>query len=236
MKEGLNFLKQKFNPDQRDPKVDALIVLDCRPEQIARNRSEINKDTKAYIGPLFPGIFKTLEHFEHVYTSFPEGRIIKSTIEIGDKTVKELERELKGGKIQVGSYAKSMMESKDFITTKKTESIDLIILKVRDLGLGEEPTTDQIYQKIQELGLELCPAEVGPQYRLQNIDQPLEESFSIGMKQISVSDSRPSDGRPNVFRLGRNEDGLLLGARIARPSSQWDLDEQCVFRLRPHNS
>ncbi|MEK7508450.1 MAG: hypothetical protein AAB568_01190 [Patescibacteria group bacterium] len=212
--------------DQRDPKTDAPIVFECEPNQIAWNQKDINDKTKAYVGPLFANIFQTLKHLEHLYTSFPEGKIVKNTIEIGGKTKAELEKELKAGNFQVGSYAKSMMESKDFVTTKKMELADLIRLKVGDLGLNH-PTTDQIYKKIQELGLELCPAEVGPQYRLQYTDQPLNEYLYIGMKQITGS-----GGRPDVFVLSRGGDGLWLDGSWAEPGARWNSVSTFVFRLR----
>ncbi|MFH1430772.1 MAG: hypothetical protein ABIG71_04655 [Candidatus Uhrbacteria bacterium] len=51
--------------DQRNPKEDAPIVLNCTPDQIATNKDEITEDTKAYIGPLFSGIFDLLPSSGH---------------------------------------------------------------------------------------------------------------------------------------------------------------------------
>ena len=80
---------------QRDPLKDAPIVFDCRLDQIAHNQSEINKNTKAYIGELYSGIFDQLKDVEHIYTSFPEGKIVQKEITIGGKTAKELAKEIK---------------------------------------------------------------------------------------------------------------------------------------------
>ena len=213
--------------DKRDPKTDAPIVFECEPNQIAWNQAKVNENTKAYVGPLFANIFQTLKHMEHLYTSFPEGRIVKSTIEIGGKSKEELEKELKANKIQISNYAKEMLKHKDFTTAKKLESTDMVRLKVGDLGLSQNPTTDQIYEKIKELGLELCPAEVGPQYCLQYINQPNVEFLYIGMKQITNS-----AGNPSVFGLGRDEDGLWLSSSWTRPGFQWHHGSTLVFRLR----
>ncbi|MCX6779460.1 MAG: hypothetical protein NTU97_04540, partial [Candidatus Magasanikbacteria bacterium] len=47
------------------------------------------------------------------------------------------------------------------------------------------PTTEDIYKRAEELGLKLCPAEVGIFYILQNNDQPISEHLNIGMEPIS---------------------------------------------------
>ena len=215
----------------RNPEEDMPIVFECKKEQIAHNPSEIQEGTKAYAGPLMPGIFNAVqEHgIEHIYTSFPEGRIRKESVEIGGKDAKELIREMREKKINISSYAEDMMKSSDFTTQKKAESETLIRLKVGDLGFpgGVYPTTDEVYRRIEELGLELCPAETGPHYRLQHLDQPMNDWFRIGMKQITGR-----DGSPRVFDLGRSGGGLWLSGRWTDPADQWGPDGEFAFRLR----
>ncbi|MCL5407441.1 MAG: hypothetical protein M1429_03025 [Patescibacteria group bacterium] len=212
---------------KRDPKVDAPIVFECSPEEIAWSQTEIRNDTKAYVGPLFPGIFTKLSNFEHIYTSFPEGKIRQSELEIGGKTAAELENELKEKKININSYAKDMLHSPDFTTLANSEQIDLVRLKVRDLGFTQNPTTDQIYARAEELGLELCPAEVGPYQRLKDEDQPLGDYYSIAMKQIT-----DRYGYPRVFDLYCIEGGLWLADSWARPADKWGPVRGLMFRLR----
>ncbi|KKR07242.1 MAG: hypothetical protein UT32_C0014G0001 [Parcubacteria group bacterium GW2011_GWC2_39_14] len=212
--------------ETRDPKADAPLVFDCEPNQIARGQSEINENTKAYIGSLFPNIFQTLKHIEHLYTTFPEGRIVRNTIDIGGQTKEELADEMKRQNIHIFDYAQSMLDSENFTTAEKPEPADLVRLKVRDLNLAN-PTTDNIYQKAKELGLELCPAEVGPRYRLQYTNQPAGEYLYIAMKQIT-----DSGGNPNVFGLSRDDDGLCLHFYWAGPAREWLSDREIVFRIR----
>lgn len=199
--EGFGYSKDprvKEIRDQRDPLQDAPILFDCEPNQIAHHQTEVNKGTLAYIGPLYPNIFQELTNLEHIYTEFPEGRIQKYHIEIGGKTAEELERELTEKNIQVSDYARSMMNSPDFTTTKEPEQADLIRLKVKDLGFPDGATTDQIYAKAEKMGLELCPPETGPHLRLKLDNQPQDDYFWVGMKQIAAS-----DGDPRVFHLRR---------------------------------
>lgn len=215
--------------DRRDPKADAPVVLDCKSEEIAYSTGDVDDNAKAYIGELEPAIFHLLQQnrIEHAYTSFPEGKIRRLSLEIGGKSSKQLETELKAKSINISEYSRDMMRSKDFSTEKSSEQIELVRLKVRDLGFKNGATTEEIYRKAEELGLELCPAEVGPQLRLKYIDQPEGEWLYVAMKQIS-----DRDGSPHVFELERFGGDLWLGGDWAEPRSGWGPDDEFVFRLR----
>lgn len=149
---------------------------------------------------------------------------IWKTIEIGGKTKKQLEKEL--DKFNVSEYAKAIMNHKDFTVQKKVESINLVRLTVRELGFMNFATTDQIFQKASELGLELCPAEVGPHLRFIYTDQPIGEWFSIAMEPIS-----DPDGRPGVFDLKRRGDGVWLSSFWAEPGDRWNPGGGIVFQV-----
>src|SRR3989338_9869010 len=150
----------------------------------------------------------------------------KFTAKIGKDTIQFLE-ELVSKQINISDYAQDMLKSKDFAYLKKSEGVQLIRISVADLGFDRGATTDQVYGRAQSLGLELCPAEVGPHYRLKYIDQPLNEWFWIAMKQITER-----NGNPGVFDLVRDEDGLWLTNNWAKPENRWNSDYKFVFRLR----
>lgn len=230
---------------RRDPKEDAPVVLDCDPGEIAWNRHEVSTHTKAYIGPLFPGIFEEFSGLEHIYTSFPEGKITRDEVVIGTKDRKELLEAMKKQGINISSYAREMIESPDFMPTQSglggikrllkgerspiTETVDIVRLKVRNFGFTNFPTTTELFAKAEEFGLELCPAEVGPQYRLQQTDQPMEDWFYIGMKPLVAS------GDPSVFKLAHAGHGLWLSLDWAGPDYLWRLDDEFVFRFRKNS-
>ncbi|MCL4415301.1 MAG: hypothetical protein M1450_01945 [Patescibacteria group bacterium] len=229
----------------RNSEQDMLTIFDCEPSQIAKSVREINEHTTAYVGKLEPGIFNQLQRYniEHVYTSFPEGKIRFDTVTIGGKNLSQLQQELSESGINVSFYAESMMRSRDFTMSKNRHEIDLVRLKIRDMNfldpadfdqevytsqLIRDPTTDQIYTRAKELGLELCLPEVGPNYRLQYKDQPMNEWLYVGMKPIAGS-----NGYPSVFKLERNTDGLwLYHSRWARPGNTWIPRDEVVFGLR----
>ena len=230
---------------RRDPIEDAPVVLDCDPGEIAWNRHEVSTHTKAYIGPLFPGIFEEFSGLEHIYTSFPEGKITRDEVVIGTKDRKELLKAMKEQGINISSFAQEMIESPDFMPAQSglsgiqrlfkgerspiSEIVDIVRLKVRDFGFTNYPTTTELFAKAEEFGLELCPAEVGPQYRLQQTDQPMDDWFYIGMKPLVAS------GFPRVFRLEHDSFGLWLDFRWARPDRSWSLVREFVFRFRKNS-
>jgi hypothetical protein len=211
----------------RNHKEDASIMLDCRPEEIAWNQREIKPGTKAYIGPLFPGIFET--NIEHICSKFPETPIRKFGLEIGGCTVEELVQQLHDNKVILVDNFEDKLHSQDFTTLKNPEQIDLVRLKVRNLFSDENThTLNEIYRKAKEFGLELCPAEVGPDLRLKYMNQPMEELIYIATKQIAGR-----DGDLSLFSLGRWDERLYLGGYYwSYRTEKWKPDTELVFRLR----
>ncbi len=256
-------IRSKRNPDEDMP-----IVFGCTREQIAKSAKDINAETKAYVGPLEPGIFdRLLANLEHIYTSFPEGKIRRETVEIGGIDFKQIAKELEGklnivdtltwekageileqartGSVQLSSdtieflsqlferqinvsgYALDMVKNPEFTTSPTPTKKDTVGLSVKALGLTGTPTTDQVYVRADELGLELCPAEVGLHKRIQNTKQPMRDWEYIAMKTISGR-----NGDPDVFELGRNGDGLWLFDNWAKPGYRWNPGNVLVFCLR----
>jgi hypothetical protein len=120
-----------------------------------------------------------------------------------------------------------LMASKDFTTLGNSEEMRTVRLSVRDLGFESDATTDQIYARAKELGLELCPAETGPAYRLATPNQAMHETTLVAMKQITGQ-----GGNPGVFSVYRNPSGRWLDAFDASPGSGWDAGYRFLFRLR----
>ncbi|MFH0804479.1 MAG: hypothetical protein V1896_02670 [Candidatus Zambryskibacteria bacterium] len=208
--------------EKRNIKEDVPVVLGCKPEEIATKKSEVNENTKAYIGKLFPNIFKT--KIDQIFTSFPEGKIQRYQTQIGGKNKKELKSELEEKKIFVSDYAKYLLNSKDFKTSETQENLNLVRLTVKDLGFPNGATIEEIYKRAEDFGLELCPAEVGPHLRLSYSGA---DWMFIAMKQIT-----DRDGSPDVFSLSEDGDELKLGTSDASPGRRWRGSSRFVFLLR----
>ncbi len=208
---------------QRNPETDASVVFECSPGQIAHNAEEINENTKAYVGKLESGIFDQIQKYgiEHIYTKFPEGKIQRYNIEIGGKAKDQLKKEMKAKNIYVSDYADDLLEKIE--TLKQAESTGLIRITVKDLGFPGGATTDQVYKRAKELGLELCPAETGPHLRLQYSGK---EWILVAIKQMAGR-----GGRPGVFGLSWVGDRLELRGG-AGSGHRWSPGSKFVFRLR----
>lgn len=222
----------------RKPKEDAPIVFECDPSEIAWKPEDINEKTRAYVGSLFKGIFQ--KNIENIYTSFLEEKISKFEANLGDMAkagiISKLERRKKSegsDKIYISDDAESMMKKDEFFVLDKKEQAQFVKIKVKDLGFPNRATTEEIYKKAEDLGLELCPPETGPKIRLDykkifKREQSRGEYFWIAMKQIA-----DADGPPYVFSLSRRSGGQAwLSGHWAKPGSGWFTDDEFVFRFR----
>jgi hypothetical protein len=87
-----------------------------------------------------------------------------------------------GMKIDV--WANEILDKVAFTGAKGVTEVELVVCSVADLGFKDQATRRSIYARARDLGLHLCPPEVGPQLRLQYADQSNEESLLIAMDPI----------------------------------------------------
>ena len=211
----------------RNKEADMSVIFECRPDQIAQGVSKINENTRAYLGEWNPTILKTVRNYPnitHLYESFPDKAIFLKTIET-DPTIqsqKQAEAKLKEQSIYLSPYGNDLLNKTEFSTHRET--YELVRFTVAQLGFPNGATTEQIYKKAEESGLDLCPAEVGTHLRLS---YPGKEWMTVAMKQITGL-----DGFPSVFNLGRDGFMLKLDAYHAWPEDWWNADYQFVFLLR----
>ena len=104
--------------------------------------------------------------------------------------------------------------------------LDLVILSVAELGFGEATPRDKIYARAKELGLELCPAEVGPALRLAYPNQPYVEWLRIAMDPIP-----DSGGDLGVFGVDRDSGDPWLSGCYGVPGYLWNPGYRFVFVL-----
>ncbi len=150
---------------------------------IAWSLERVSDTTRIYIGKLEPGIFDQLpDSLESIYTSFPEGEIYFEDLEIGGKNAQELKELMAARELDGNVTAMTLLESYDFATLKTPKTLKLACFAVTDLGFRDETDVNEIFDRAQELGLELCPAEVCIYYLLQRQDQLKHPYIHVGMK------------------------------------------------------
>ncbi|MCC6639266.1 hypothetical protein IT409_01760 [Candidatus Falkowbacteria bacterium] len=167
------------------------------------------------------------EIWDNIEAKIESGEIEGIELTIGGKTKVQLETSFKDKKIYITSHAQDMLNSKDFATSAKPEQLNLVKLSVKDLGFPNGATYKEICDKANELGLDLCPAEVGPHLRLQDDTQSMGDYYNIAMKPIS-----DRDGGPNIFRLFQVGDDLWLHSDHGRPDVRYYADDPFVFVSR----
>lgn len=128
--------------------------------------------------------------------------------------------------IEVSDWSFDVMRRPAFTLASQEATVDLAIVSVGEFGFTKATPLRDIHARAIELGLQLCPAEVGPQLRLQFPDQPRDGYLRVAME--AITDSR---GRPVLFYLG-HADGRWLEADWGRPDSTWSLDCRFVFVLQ----
>lgn len=134
------------------------------------------------------------------------------TITMGNyRTVYALRDALRQRQIWIGDLAAEMLRLPTFTLSSAHTSVDLSVTKVSQLGLGSNGASfAEIHAHATEVGLDLCPPDVGPQLRLQYPDQKLGEYLLIGMAPLPTA-----NGSDACFLVGNGGAGLFIIGRSA---------------------
>jgi hypothetical protein len=76
-----------------------------------------------------------------------------------------------------------------FALSRTRTEVDLVVVSAFELGFGKQGASlKDIYARAKSLGFALCPPEVGPQLRIQYLEQPPGEVLHIAMEPIAKYD------------------------------------------------
>jgi hypothetical protein len=131
-------------------------------------------------------------------------------------------------RMHIGDTADEILGRPAFPFSRTKIELDLVVVTAADLGfpMGATPVAE-IYGRAMQFGLELCPAEVGPQLRLQYVNQPVGEFLHIAMVPIATYHGNPVD-----LTVGNGGAGLLLVGGDASPDLMLHSKVKFVF-VRP---
>jgi hypothetical protein len=148
------------------------------------------------------------------------------TIKLGTglKSADDFRQAFKASGMKLGDWASDVLGKPEFVVSDKETELDLVVVTVKNLGFKNGATREKIYARAKELGLDLCPPEVGPQLRLQYQNQPNGEWILIGMDPI-----RYSDGYLHVFHVEHDDSELWLYSDYDRPGCVWDAGDRFAF-------
>lgn len=152
--------------------------------------------------------------------------LIWKTIKIGTgpKTAGDFTKAIKKKKMIIDKFGADILNRSKLTTAKREKEIDLVMLTLAQLGFKNGAELNKIYAKAKKLGLKLCPPEVGPQLRLQYIDQPKGEWVVFGMKPI-----RDSEGNLCVFGVGCDDFEQLWLGGFFNPEPIWKAGSRWAF-------
>jgi hypothetical protein len=172
------------------------------------------------------GVDRLLDGKLKLVEAHPREFAVWKTVKLGlHKSPKDYRAAIKSAKMKIGDWGDDILGR---ISCSQVEvDIDLVVLSVGDLGFKGSARYADICSKGVELGLELCPAEVGPALRLQYGDQPRDEWLRIAMEAIT-----DRDGDRSIFLVEHDSDVLWLGANRGHPDDVWDAGPRFVFARR----
>jgi hypothetical protein len=122
---------------------------------------------------------------------------------------------LDAAQIKIGDAADEILGRPAFPYARTKTDVELAVLSAADLGVESESSSlADMYKRARQVGLELCPAEVGPQLRLDYRNQPLGEALHIAMEPVATY-----SGDPTILALANWGTGLLLIGSDGRSQS-----------------
>jgi hypothetical protein len=153
---------------------------------------------------------------------------VQITITLGTYTGVDAHRDaLDLARVKIGDSADEILGRPAFPYARTRTDVELAVLSAADLGVeSDQSSLAEVYQRAREAGLELCPAEVGPQLRSDYRNQPLGEALDIAMEPVATY-----SGDPTILTLVNWGTGLLLIGRDGRPESMVFRKSRFVFAL-----
>ena len=134
---------------------------------------------------------------------------------------------LDAAKIKIGDAADEILGRPAFPYAREKTVVELTVVSAAELGVeSDESSLSDVYERARQVGLELCPAEVGPQLRLDYHNQPLGEALDIAMEPVATY-----GGDPTILTLVNWGTGLVLIGRDGRSESKVNRISRFVFAV-----
>jgi hypothetical protein len=145
------------------------------------------------------------------------------TVALGNlESSQDLIRDLRARGCRINNLAGDILQS--IAVAPSETAIELVNVSVADLGFKEGATRKQVYTTAKNFGLSLVPAEVGPQLRLQYMEQQPNEWLAIGTDPIA---DLASDFA--LLHLTRYRDSQWLCGEHDRANEIWQPEKRWVF-------
>ena len=125
----------------------------------------------------------------------------------------------------IGNSAGEILARPTFTLRGAKTNVELFTVSAAELGFKTDTASlADIFARAKQLGFGLAAAEVGPQLRLQYIDQPIGEFLIIGMEPI-----RTWTGAPVILNVANGGAGLILIGQDGSADAQISVASRFVF-------
>ena len=115
---------------------------------------------------------------------------IWKTIEVGSlRGVRAIRKVLGYANCKVSDLASDILDKPAFKVATEKREIDLVRVSVSELGFVNGAHWIDVCKRAFKYDMDICPAEVGPQLRIQYDDQPIDERLRIVMQPIEGTKS-----------------------------------------------
>lgn len=168
---------------------------------------------------------------------YPDCPVITRPVEVGGQTKSQLLQRLRELSVRMNESANRLFSDDRFTTTATRHILSTVELTVGSLGYPQGAPWEEIRARSDQLGLDVCPLELGPHLRLAYLDQP-EGSFGDPPREhrapfgsVTVV-SKPLDEDPDTpkgFYLRRIDGVLWLRGYRSERTYVWDPGDHLVF-------
>ncbi|MCM3213017.1 helicase [Niallia taxi] len=175
------------------------------------------------------------EEYKKVYPDCPT--IIRN-VTIGGQTKLQLIQALQDSSILLNKYGEILLADDRLIVSSTAYRLKTVELAVSNLGIPNGGTTPEILHKATELGLHICPLELGPYLRLFYLEQPevaadtgKTHQAPTGSVTVASEPLTEDDEFPKGFYLRKMDGKLWLRGYIADNLHIWNPDDRFIFVL-----
>lgn len=168
---------------------------------------------------------------------YPDCPTVTRIIEVGGFTKPQLLKKLQQHSILMNESGERLFTDQRFTTSETRYCLETVELTVRDLCFPQGATSVQLFNRASELGLELCPLELGPHLRLQYLDQPegylgkplRQHQAPYGSITIASKIFTEDEDFPKGFYLRRIDGVLWLRGYRAGRQHVWNPEDHFIF-------
>ena len=172
------------------------------------------------------------------------GTVPPKEARVGGMEKRELLRALREHNVQLNQAAEALFEDRRFIPLSQRRVVEIAFVSVADLGLRDGATYEQLTRRALDSGLIESPLELGPQLRVQFLNQPegsagfpmTEHRAPHGSITVASSPLDESDETPKGFYLRRIDGVPWLRGYRSWPGHIWSPDDVFVFSRRGASS